>query len=199
MAHRALEEVDAGEVGGGDGGREGVVDEGEHRAERITICGPVTDPSKLPKWDYDGASTSQAPGEDSEVILYPKAIFKQPDLVCLVASGANSVVLTVPHSKLIDPKHGRTEVFDGFSTVFSPDSSQGTRLLESNFIKNTSMVFGLCLRTLLEHQKNKKKPLEKHFKNSTRHLHHLPTGARAGFFIGDGTGVGKGRTIAGLI
>ncbi|TVU15826.1 hypothetical protein EJB05_39365 [Eragrostis curvula] len=32
-----------------------------------------------------------------------------------------------------------------------------------------------------------------------RHLHHLPTGDRAGFFIGDGAGVGKGRTIAGLI
>ncbi|KAG8076417.1 hypothetical protein GUJ93_ZPchr0006g41076 [Zizania palustris] len=286
---------------------------------------------------------------------------KKPDLVCLVASGANSVALTVPHSKLVDPKRGRTEVFDGFSAVFSPDSSQhdvftqvmnplvdeflggksgllvalgptgsgkthtvfgtprnpgllpltlrqiftatdesskgvtviqptrsfclsmfeilsegkgerildllsdasdlvlqqstikglkevfiesvadaeslvscgmlkrstaatnannkssrshciitiravhenadvesgkslsnavltiadlagaererrtgnqGTRLLESNFINNTSMVFGLCLRSLLEHQKNKKKPLEKHFKNSmlTRYL-----------------------------
>ncbi|KAI5011295.1 hypothetical protein ZWY2020_013432 [Hordeum vulgare] len=34
---------------------------------------------------------------------------------------------------------------------------------------------------------------------SQRHLHHLPTGDRAGFFIGDGAGVGKGRTIAGLI
>ncbi|CAA3028935.1 strawberry notch isoform X1 [Olea europaea subsp. europaea] len=32
-----------------------------------------------------------------------------------------------------------------------------------------------------------------------RHLHHLPNGARAGFFLGDGAGVGKGRTIAGLI
>ncbi|KAF0930629.1 hypothetical protein E2562_033825 [Oryza meyeriana var. granulata] len=32
-----------------------------------------------------------------------------------------------------------------------------------------------------------------------RHLYHLPTGDRAGFFIGDGAGVGKGRTIAGLI
>ncbi|CAL5014965.1 unnamed protein product [Urochloa decumbens] len=32
-----------------------------------------------------------------------------------------------------------------------------------------------------------------------RHLHHLPTADRAGFFIGDGAGVGKGRTIAGLI
>ncbi|CAD6248545.1 unnamed protein product [Miscanthus lutarioriparius] len=50
--------------------------------------------------------------------------------------------------------------------------SLGSRLLESNFINNTSMVFSLCLRSLLEHQKNQKKPLEKHFKNSmlTRYL-----------------------------
>ncbi|XP_039787786.1 kinesin-like protein KIN-6 isoform X5 [Panicum virgatum] len=50
--------------------------------------------------------------------------------------------------------------------------NQGSRLLESNFINNTSMVFGLCLRSLLEYQKNQKKPLEKHFKNSmlTRYL-----------------------------
>jgi len=34
-----------------------------------TLSGPVTDPSKLPKWNYDGSSTGQAPGEDSEVIL----------------------------------------------------------------------------------------------------------------------------------
>ncbi|MFS8006895.1 putative plus-end-directed kinesin ATPase [Helianthus anomalus] len=44
--------------------------------------------------------------------------------------------------------------------------NQGPRLLESNFINNTSMVFGLCLRSLLEHQKNPKKPLHKHFQNS---------------------------------
>ncbi|CAM0153168.1 unnamed protein product [Urochloa decumbens] len=205
--------------------------------------------------------------------------------VCLVPTGPNSVALTVPQSKLLDPKRGRTEVFDGFSAVFSPDSTQldifeqvmnpllddflggksgllvamgptgsgkthtifgsprnpgvlpltlrrifnaqdenkvadrpasrsqciitihgvrksgdadsdslsravltiadlagaererktgnqGSRLLESNFINNTSMVFSLCLRSLLEHQKNQKKPLEMHFKNSmlTRYL-----------------------------
>ncbi|XP_056173193.1 kinesin-like protein KIN-6 isoform X2 [Syzygium oleosum] len=50
--------------------------------------------------------------------------------------------------------------------------NQGTRLLESNFINNTSMVFGLCLRSLLEHQKNPKKVLQKHYQNSllTRYL-----------------------------
>jgi hypothetical protein len=34
-----------------------------------TLPGPVTDPSQLPKWNYDGSSTGQAPGEDSEVII----------------------------------------------------------------------------------------------------------------------------------
>ncbi|KAG6390632.1 hypothetical protein SASPL_148370 [Salvia splendens] len=44
--------------------------------------------------------------------------------------------------------------------------NQGARLLESNFINNTSMVFGQCLRSLLEHQKNRNKTLQKHYKNS---------------------------------
>lgn len=32
-----------------------------------------------------------------------------------------------------------------------------------------------------------------------RHEQRLADGSRAGFFIGDGAGVGKGRTIAGLV
>ncbi|CAO2164188.1 unnamed protein product [Urochloa humidicola] len=48
------------------------------RSKARTLSGPVTDPSKLPKWNYDGSSTGQAPGEDSEVILHPQAIFKDP-------------------------------------------------------------------------------------------------------------------------
>ncbi|CAA0841162.1 ATP binding microtubule motor family protein [Striga hermonthica] len=50
--------------------------------------------------------------------------------------------------------------------------NMGARLHESNFINNTSMVFGLCLRSLLEHQKNRNKLLQKHYKNSllTRYL-----------------------------
>ncbi|KAL3568431.1 hypothetical protein D5086_031082 [Populus alba] len=39
------------------------------RSKGRTLSGPVSDPSKLPKWNYDGSSTGQAPGEDSEVIL----------------------------------------------------------------------------------------------------------------------------------
>lgn len=35
-------------------------------------------PSELPEWNYDGSSTGQAPGHNSEVILKPKAIFRDP-------------------------------------------------------------------------------------------------------------------------
>ncbi|KAH0725846.1 hypothetical protein KY290_001676 [Solanum tuberosum] len=48
------------------------------RSKSRTISKPVKDASELPKWNYDGSSTGQAPGEDSEVILYPQAIFKDP-------------------------------------------------------------------------------------------------------------------------
>lgn len=32
----------------------------------------------LPVWNYDGSSTGQAPGENSEVLLRPAAIFNDP-------------------------------------------------------------------------------------------------------------------------
>jgi glutamine synthetase len=35
-------------------------------------------PEELPLWNYDGSSTGQAPGEDSEVIIKPQAVFPDP-------------------------------------------------------------------------------------------------------------------------
>lgn len=35
-------------------------------------------PQDLPEWNYDGSSTGQAPGHNSEVILKAKAIFRDP-------------------------------------------------------------------------------------------------------------------------
>jgi glutamine synthetase len=61
------------------------------RSKSRTIEKPVEDPSELPKWNYDGSSTGQAPGEDSEVILYPQAIFKDP-----FRGGNNILVLPIP-------------------------------------------------------------------------------------------------------
>ncbi|XP_058097909.1 glutamine synthetase cytosolic isozyme-like isoform X2 [Magnolia sinica] len=50
------------------------------RSKRRTLPEPVSDLHKLPKWNFDGSSTGQAPGEDGEVILRPQAIFKDPFL-----------------------------------------------------------------------------------------------------------------------
>lgn len=35
-------------------------------------------PSDLPHWNYDGSSTNQAPGDNSEVIIRPQAIYPDP-------------------------------------------------------------------------------------------------------------------------
>lgn len=43
-----------------------------------TISKPVKDISELRVWDFDGSSTNQAPGGDSDVYLRPAAIFKDP-------------------------------------------------------------------------------------------------------------------------
>lgn len=40
------------------------------RSKARTLSHPVMDPKDLPKWNYDGSNTRQAPGKDSEVILY---------------------------------------------------------------------------------------------------------------------------------
>ena len=32
----------------------------------------------LPEWNYDGSSTGQAPGDDSEVIMIPRAVYRDP-------------------------------------------------------------------------------------------------------------------------
>jgi len=48
------------------------------RSKTTTISKPVKDISDLRVWDFDGSSTNQAPGHDSDVYLRPAAIFKDP-------------------------------------------------------------------------------------------------------------------------
>ena len=38
----------------------------------------ITDISQLSDWNFDGSSTGQASGVDSEIILKPRALFKDP-------------------------------------------------------------------------------------------------------------------------
>jgi glutamine synthetase len=48
------------------------------RSKTRTIKKPVKDASELPEWNFDGSSTSQAPQENSDVLLRPVAIFPDP-------------------------------------------------------------------------------------------------------------------------
>ena len=53
----------------------------EFRSKTRTITLPEEDwanPDLYEKWNYDGSSTEQARGDDSEVIIKPGAVFKDP-------------------------------------------------------------------------------------------------------------------------
>jgi glutamine synthetase len=59
-----------------------------------TIPNKVTDLSQLPNWDFDGSSTGQAPGHDSDVLLRPVSFYKDPfrggDNILVLATTYNS-------------------------------------------------------------------------------------------------------------
>jgi len=48
------------------------------RSKSRTLTSECKDVSELPIWNYDGSSTGQAPGRDSEVYLVPVRIFPDP-------------------------------------------------------------------------------------------------------------------------
>ncbi|GAB2210296.1 hypothetical protein Droror1_Dr00015559 [Drosera rotundifolia] len=87
------------------------------RSKSRTISCPVEHPSELPKWNYDGSSTGQAPGEDSEVILYPQAIFKDP-----FRGGNNILVICDTYTPAGEPiptnkRHKAAEIFSNSKVV----------------------------------------------------------------------------------
>eukprot|EP01104_Vermistella_antarctica_P019034 TRINITY_DN7275_c0_g1_i1.p1 TRINITY_DN7275_c0_g1~~TRINITY_DN7275_c0_g1_i1.p1 ORF type:complete len:377 (-),score=100.34 TRINITY_DN7275_c0_g1_i1:239-1348(-) len=58
------------------------------RCKTRTLDAPPKGPEDIPEWNFDGSSTGQAPGHDSEVIIKPKAIFRDP-----FRGGQNIIVL----------------------------------------------------------------------------------------------------------
>jgi len=50
----------------------------ELRCKTKTLDSPFSGPDELPVWNFDGSSTEQAPGNDSEVLLVPRAIYRDP-------------------------------------------------------------------------------------------------------------------------
>lgn len=51
---------------------------GKLRSKARTLKSPPKSVSDLPNWNYDGSSTGQAPGEDSEVTIHPAAFYPDP-------------------------------------------------------------------------------------------------------------------------
>merc|ERR1719482_1454802 len=62
---------------------------GDVRSKCRTIDADKATLDQLPDWNFDGSSTDQAPGDDSEVIMKPRAIYKDP-----FRGGDNILVLT---------------------------------------------------------------------------------------------------------
>jgi glutamine synthetase len=60
----------------------------------------------LPEWNFDGSSTGQAKGENSDVYLKPVAIYPDP-----IRRGKNKLVLceTLTHEKVPTGKFVRVE------------------------------------------------------------------------------------------
>jgi len=48
------------------------------RAKTRTLDFVPSDPKQLPIWNFDGSSTGQAEGSNSDIYLYPKAIYPDP-------------------------------------------------------------------------------------------------------------------------
>lgn len=63
--------------------------DGDVRSKCRTVDAKKAGLGQLPDWNYDGSSTRQAPGADSEVIMKPRAVFKDP-----FRPGDNILVLT---------------------------------------------------------------------------------------------------------
>merc|ERR1712178_454151 len=48
------------------------------RSKCRTLDGPVNSVDDLPEWNYDGSSCYQAPTDNSEIIMKPCAVFRDP-------------------------------------------------------------------------------------------------------------------------
>ena len=58
------------------------------RSKTKVMDKPVTDVSQIPSWGFDGSSTQQADGNDSDCMLMPVAFYKDP-----IRGGDNILVM----------------------------------------------------------------------------------------------------------
>jgi glutamine synthetase len=96
----------------------------------------------LPVWNYDGSSTAQAPGHDSEVLIKPVRIFKDP-----FRGGDNILVLCSTYKPNNDGSMDPLVVHEDLVAV-SGVSGNNTRaaalkLFENPTVKDQEMWFGI--------------------------------------------------------
>ncbi|KAB5592076.1 Glutamine synthetase [Ceratobasidium theobromae] len=93
--------------------------DGDLRSKTMTVTKEVKSIDDLRIWDFDGSSTNQAPGNDSDVHLRPAAIFKDP-----FRGGKNILVLAETYNNDGTPnrtnyRHHAKKVMD-LATDFHP-------------------------------------------------------------------------------
>ena len=82
------------------------------RSKTRVMKGRITNIEEAPNWNYDGSSTGQAIGSDSEVIMKARAVFK-----CPFRSGDNRMILCdtyLPNGQphITNHRAGAVEIFD---------------------------------------------------------------------------------------
>ena len=84
----------------------------ELRCKTKTLDKVPTSVDELPVWNYDGSSTDQAPGVDSEVLLKPRAIYKDPFRAGPSGSSPNILVMCDCHKPDPDKPDGIGDKID---------------------------------------------------------------------------------------
>ena len=103
-----------------DGSGEGL------RCKTRTLDKEPTQPEDLPIWNFDGSSTNQAEGHNSDVYLQPVALFRDP-----FRKGKNKLVLCETHQ--FDRKPTATNARKGAAEAMDDDTVKVTFKREMQF------------------------------------------------------------------
>ncbi|CAM9501611.1 unnamed protein product [Choristocarpus tenellus] len=109
------------------------------RCKTRTFNSKQDDVSKLPKWNYDGSSCGQAPGDDSEVMLIPVKIYPDP-----FRGGDNILVLCetmTPQGEPL-PSNTRAKARKAFDSVTGLEPWFGIEQEYTLFDKDMVTPFG---------------------------------------------------------